>query len=395
MRQLSSLHKANYAPCVEFGEKTAATEASCTKAHYNQARLPHWERCSNEQSLSMSTVPPAAAQATARLESPALARDDALCATGRRVIEIETDALLELRNRVDGSFAAACQIILAAEGRVAVLGMGKSGHIGRKIAATLASTGTPALFVHPGEASHGDLGMIAPEDVTILISNSGETQELLSIVPSLKRTGVRLIAMTGKPASQLARTAEVHIDVAVPKEACPLNLAPSASTTATLAMGDALAIALLEARGFTEKDFAHSHPGGSLGRRLLLHISDVMHVGEELPVCDTDTLLSEALVIMTSSSLGMVVIVDDSDTVLGIFTDGDLRRILEARGDVHELRMGAAMTPGGVTVGPHQLAAEALNLMETRKISGLPVVDGGGKLIGALNMHDLLRAGVY
>jgi len=286
-------------------------------------------------------------------------------------------------------------MILGGTGRVAVLGMGKSGHVGRKIAATLASTGTPALFVHPGEASHGDLGMIAPQDIAVLISHSGETEELLSIVPSLKRTGVRLIAMTGKSTSQLAQAAEIHIDVAVPKEACPLNLAPSASTTATLAMGDALAIALLEARGFTEEDFAHSHPGGSLGRRLLLRITDVMHTGEEIPVCNTGTPLSDALVVMTSSRLGMVVIVDQHGLVLGVFTDGDLRRILESRGNVHTLRMGAAMTPGGVTVQPHQLAAEALNLMESCKISGLPVVDEDGKLIGALNMHDLLRAGVY
>ena len=326
---------------------------------------------------------------------PAHPTVQSLCRTGLEVIEIEAQALSKLAARLDGNFAAACQLILDGPGRVVVLGIGKSGHVGRKIAATLASTGTPALFVHPAEASHGDLGMIAGEDVVVAISNSGETSELLTIVPSIKRLGARMIAMTGQPQSQLATAADVHIDVGVDKEACPMNLAPTASSTATLAMGDALAIALLKARGFTEEDFAHSHPGGSLGRRLLLHIGDIMHTGEAIPACDPQTLLADALVIMTASSLGMLVVTGPGDRVLGVFTDGDLRRALEGRTDLHTAKVGDVMTVGGVSVRPEQLATEALNIMQTRKISGMPVVDDNGVLVGAFNMHDLLRAGVY
>ena len=319
---------------------------------------------------------------------------NALCRTGISVIEIEAQALHGLVSRVGNEFAAACQAILACTGRVVVLGMGKSGHIGGKIASTLASTGTPAFFVHPGEASHGDLGMIARDDVVLGISNSGETAEIVMIVPTLKRMGVVLIAMTGNPESRLATSADVHIDVSVSKEACPLDLAPTASTTATLAMGDAIAIALLEARGFTAEDFARSHPGGSLGRRLLLHISDVMHTGDAVPQCAASTPLSKALVEMTRTSLGMVVVVDDAGKVLGVFTDGDLRRVLELRANVHELQVDAVMTTNCVTVQPTQLAAEALHIMQERKVNGLPVVDAHQRLVGALNTHDLLRAGV-
>ena len=312
----------------------------------------------------------------------------------REVLETEASAISALAQRLDGSFTAACRLMLACRGRVVVTGMGKSGHIANKIAATLASTGTPAFFVHPGEASHGDLGMITGEDLVLALSNSGETSELVTILPLIKRLGVKLIALTGKPDSTLAKIADVHIDVSVAREACPLNLAPTASTTAALAMGDALAVALLDARGFTEEDFARSHPGGSLGRRLLLRVEDVMHKGEAIPQVSEGTSLSEALMEMSRKGLGMTAVVDAKGRVAGIFTDGDLRRTLDKRTDVHKASIDTVMTRNCTTVGPEALAGEALHLMESRKFNGLLVVGKDRELVGALNMHDLLRAGI-
>jgi arabinose-5-phosphate isomerase len=312
----------------------------------------------------------------------------------REVLETEASAITALIPRLDGSFTAACRLMLACRGRVVVTGMGKSGHVANKIAATLASTGTPAFFVHPGEASHGDLGMITGEDLVLALSNSGETSELVTILPLIKRLGVKLIAFTGKPDSTLAKTADVHLDVSVAREACPLNLAPTASTTASLAMGDALAVALLEARGFTEEDFARSHPGGSLGRRLLLRVEDIMHKGEALPRVAEGTALSQALMEMTRKGLGMTAIVDKQGRVAGIYTDGDLRRTLDKRVDVHQARIDDVMTRNCTVVAPETLAGEALHLMESRKFNGLLVVGKDRELLGALNMHDLLRAGI-
>ena len=318
----------------------------------------------------------------------------ALQATGRRVLEIERDALAGLLPRVNADFARACALMLACHGRVVVTGMGKSGHIGSKIAATLASTGTPSFFVHPGEASHGDLGMITRQDVVIAISNSGETAEILTILPLIKRMGAPLIAMTGKPGSTLAKSAEVHLDVTVEQEACPHNLAPTASTTATLAMGDALAVALLEARGFTQEDFARSHPGGALGRRLLLKISDLMHSGERVPKVSPQATLSEALLEMTRKGVGMTAIVDAQDHALGIFTDGDLRRVIDSGVDVRTVKISEVMTRGGKSVSAGQLAVDAVNLMDQHKITVLMVLDEQRKVLGVIHMHDLLRAGV-
>ena len=320
--------------------------------------------------------------------------ESALRASGVSVIETEARALAALAARVDGKFVAACRIMLSCHGRVVATGMGKSGHVARKIAATLASAGTPAFFLHPGEASHGDLGMITGADVVLTLSNSGETGEILTILPIIKRLGIPLVALTGNGRSRLANEADVHIDVGVEQEACPLGLAPTASTTAALAMGDALAIALLEARGFSADDFARSHPGGRLGRRLLLHIGDVMHTGADVPKVDAGQAVSSALVEMTRSRLGMAAVVDAGDRVLGVFTDGDLRRTLENDIDMKRMRIGEVMTRDCVTVTPEMLAAEAVNLMQQRAVSALPVVDGAGRLVGALNMHDLLRAGV-
>ncbi len=310
------------------------------------------------------------------------------------VLETEAAAVRALAARIDAAFVRACRHMLECDGRVVVLGMGKSGHIGGKIAATLASTGTPAFFVHPGEASHGDLGMITARDVVLAISNSGETEEILTILPLIKRLGVPLIALTGRPESTIARAAAAHIDVSVETEACPLGLAPTASTTATLAMGDALAISLLECRGFTAEDFARSHPGGRLGRRLLLRIEDVMHTGEGIPTVPQGCLLSRALVEMTRKGLGMTAVVDGAGRAVGVFTDGDLRRALDKGVDVHATPVDTLMTRDCVTVAPHELAAEGLQLMQARKINALLVVDATGALVGALNMHDLLRAGV-
>ncbi|HKU88683.1 MAG TPA: KpsF/GutQ family sugar-phosphate isomerase [Steroidobacteraceae bacterium] len=316
-----------------------------------------------------------------------------LIAAGRRAIEIEGRALAALVPRLDGGFAQACEVCLQCKGRVIVTGMGKSGHIAGKIAATLASTGTPSFFMHAAEASHGDIGMITREDVLLAISNSGETDEVLLLIPHASRLGVPLIAVTGHPKSSLARAARVHLDVSVSEEACPLNLAPTASTTVTLALGDALAVALLEARGFTPDDFARSHPGGALGRKLLLHVSDVMRTGEALPLVSPSAPLAEGLVVMSKKGLGMCVIVDGG-RMLGVFTDGDLRRVLDRQADVHRITMREVMNSPGKSVKAHELAAEAAHLMEKYRITALPVVDDGGTLIGALNVHDLLRAGV-
>ena len=313
---------------------------------------------------------------------------------GRRVLAIEARAVADLEQRLGPEFAAACALLLACEGRVVVTGMGKSGHVGNKIAATLASTGTPSFFLHPGEAMHGDIGMITARDVVLALSNSGETDELVAILPVIKRLDVPLIALTGSRDSTLGRYASVTLDVSVPQEACSLNLAPTASTTATLAMGDALAVAVLEARGFTQEDFARSHPGGTLGRRLLLHVEDVMHRGDTLPAVSPDTVLSAGLLEMSRKGLGMTAVVDERRRVLGVFTDGDLRRAFDRQIDVHQTRMHEVMTKNPKVAQPRMLAAEAVHLMETHRITALPVVDAEGVLIGALNVHDLLRAGV-
>ncbi len=313
---------------------------------------------------------------------------------GQAVIRNEAAAVAALEQRIGDAFSQACHFMLSCQGRVVVTGMGKSGHIGSKIAATLASTGTPAFFVHPGEASHGDLGMITSGDVVLALSNSGETSELLTILPLIKRIGAPLIAMTGNPRSNLARESDAHIDVSVAQEACPLNLAPTSSTTAALAMGDALAIALLESKGFTEKDFALSHPGGSLGRRLLLHIGDIMHAGDQVPLIPETAQLRDALVEMTNKGLGMTAVVDDEGRLSGIYTDGDLRRTLDSTVDIHTCRVSDVMTRGCITASADLLAAEALQIMEENKINSLLIVDDRQQVVGALNMHDLLRAGV-
>ncbi|PKM22248.1 MAG: D-arabinose 5-phosphate isomerase [Gammaproteobacteria bacterium HGW-Gammaproteobacteria-14] len=315
-------------------------------------------------------------------------------ATARRVLEIESRALLSLVDAVDSSFNAACERLLACSGRVIVTGMGKSGHVANKIAATLASTGTPSFFVHPAEASHGDLGMITAADAVLALSNSGETAEVLTIIPVIKRKGATLISMTGRPESTLARLSDVHLNVAISEEACPLNLAPTSSTTAALAMGDALAIALLEARGFTAEDFALSHPGGSLGRRLLLTVNDVMHSGERLPSVRDTVKLTEALLEMTRKGLGMTTVCDAEGRLVGVFTDGDLRRLLDKDFDVRTTAIAEVMNHTPITIAPGHLAAEALQIMESRKINGLIVCDAQQRAVGALNMHDMLRAGV-
>ena len=320
---------------------------------------------------------------------------DTLIASGQRVIQIETRALQAMQARMGADFAQASRELLACRGRVVCTGMGKSGHIARKIAATLSSTGTAAFFLHPGEASHGDLGMVKDDDVVLLLSNSGDTEEILTVVPALKRQGNRIIAMTGRPASRLALLADVHLDVSVPEEACPLGLAPTSSTTAALVMGDALAVALLEARGFTVDDFARSHPAGSLGRRLLLHIADVMHAGSDVPRVGLEATAREALVEMSRTRLGMTAVVDADDRLIGVFTDGDLRRALDdAQVDLRTTPVSKLMGHAPVTIGAQQLAVEAAHLMEAHKISALVVVDGQVRVVGALNIHDLLRARV-
>lgn len=313
---------------------------------------------------------------------------------GRRVLEIEAEAVRALARRLDASFLAAINLVMACRGRVVVSGIGKSGHIARKIASTMASTGTPAFFVHAAEASHGDLGMVRPEDVFIAISHSGESAELLAIVPMLKRQGAKLIAMTGQAGSMLAREADVHLDASVTQEACPLNLSPTASTTAALALGDALAVALLDARGFSEADFARSHPGGALGRRLLTRVSDVMRQGADVPAVPLNATLPEAILEITRKRMGMTAVVDATDRVAGIFTDGDLRRTVEKVSNLKTARISEVMTPKPRVIRAQALAAEAVELMERHMINQLLVVDDDGVLSGALDMHDLFRAKV-
>jgi arabinose-5-phosphate isomerase len=312
----------------------------------------------------------------------------------RAVLENEADSVRTLASRLDAGFVQACEFLLHCKGRVVVTGMGKSGHIGNKIAATLASTGTPSFFVHPGEASHGDLGMITDQDVVVALSNSGETDEILTILPIIKRLGVPLIAMTGRPQSTLATNANVHFDISVKEEACPLGLAPTSSTTATLAMGDALAVAVLESRGFTAEDFARSHPAGALGRRLLLHVGDIMHSGDTLPAVTESASLRETVLEMTRKRLGMTAIVDANNKVLGVFTDGDLRRCFDQGTDLQSTTIAAVMTPNPISLHAEQLAEEALRTMESRNINGVLVTDPEGHLIGALNMLDLVHARV-
>ena len=321
-------------------------------------------------------------------------RADAILLMAKAVLRIEAEAVAALIDRIGEDFLLACELLLGCQGRVVVMGMGKSGHIARKIAATLASTGTPAFFLHPAEASHGDLGMVTRADVVIALSNSGETQEILAIVPLLKRQDIPLICMTGQPHSSLARVASVCLDIAVDQEACPLGLAPTASTTAALAMGDALAISLLESRGFTEADFARSHPGGTLGKRLLLRVEDLMHRPPRVPQVALGTFLGDALLEMTRQGLGMTTVVDAQMRLQGIFTDGDLRRALADAVDLQRTPIEAVMTRHGTTLAPDALAVEALNVMEAHKITALVVVDDTDRVIGALHMHDLLRAGV-
>ncbi|WP_376694593.1 KpsF/GutQ family sugar-phosphate isomerase [Wenzhouxiangella sp. EGI_FJ10409] len=310
------------------------------------------------------------------------------------VLETEARAIRALSERLGDDFVAACRLILDSPGHLVVTGMGKSGHIAHKLAATLASTGTPAFFVHPGEASHGDLGMIAEQNTVLALSNSGETEEVLRLLPGLKRLGVGLVAMTGNPASTLARHADVHLDTSVDREACPLGLAPTASTSAQLALGDALAIALLDARGFTAEDFARSHPAGSLGRRLLLRISDLMHSGDELPTIGRDASIADAIMQMTRSRLGMCAVLDEGDRLIGIVTDGDLRRHVDDLGDIRSNAAENIMTANPRTIRADELAASAVELMQNHRIQGVLVTDAQGQLVGALNFQDLLQAGV-
>jgi arabinose-5-phosphate isomerase len=325
---------------------------------------------------------------------PSMHAAQQLLATARRTLEIEAQALARLQQRLDHAFVRACELMLVCKGRVVVSGMGKSGHVAGKIAATLASTGTPAFFLHPAEAGHGDIGMITRGDLLLALSNSGETDELLTLLPQVERLGVPLIVITGRADSTLAQAAEVVLDASVEQEACPHNLAPTASTTAALALGDALAVALLEARGFTADDFARAHPGGTLGRQLLLRVADVMRSGDALPRVHPDTALATGLLEMSRKGLGMTAVVDGENHVVGVFTDGDLRRALDARIDVHAVDMSRVMTAGGLSLGPHELAARAARLMESHRVTSLLVVDDAKRLIGALNVHDLMRAGV-
>ncbi len=320
--------------------------------------------------------------------------DQHIIALAKRVLSVEADAVRALEQRIGDEFVQACRLCLNCRGRLVVTGIGKSGHIAGKIAATLASTGSPAFFLHPGEASHGDMGMITSDDVVIAVSNSGETSEIVILLPLIRRLAASLITLTGKPDSTLATAATVNLDVSVAEEACPLNLAPTASTTATLATGDALALALLECRGFTVEDFARSHPGGRLGRRLLVRVEDLMHTGDAVPSVQADTSLKEALLEMTAKGLGMTAVVNSDGRVAGVFTDGDLRRTLDHQVDIHETSIAELMTAGCVTVTPQMLASEAVSVIETHKITGLLVVDDAGRLAGALNIHDLFRAGV-
>lgn len=312
---------------------------------------------------------------------------------GKQVLQTEREGLAQLDQYINEDFTKSCEAILSCLGKVVVMGMGKSGHIGRKIAATLASTGTPAFFVHPGEASHGDLGMVSSHDIVLAISNSGESHEIQALIPVLKRQKVKLICMTNNPDSSMGKAADIHLCVKVPQEACPLGLAPTTSTTATLVMGDALAVALLQARGFTAEDFALSHPGGALGRKLLLRVSDIMHTGSELPHVSRDASLRDALLEITRKNLGLTVICDDLMKIEGIFTDGDLRRIFDLGVDLNNAKIADVMTSCGIRIRPNALAVDALNLMQARHITSLLVADGD-QLIGVVHMHDMLRAGV-
>ncbi|MBQ4828761.1 KpsF/GutQ family sugar-phosphate isomerase [Alteromonas sp. MMG017] len=323
-----------------------------------------------------------------------MSQENSFITSAKRVIEIEAQAISALSSRMNDDFVTACTLLQNCAGKVVVCGMGKSGHIGHKIAATLASTGTPSFFMHPGEANHGDLGMLSKGDVLLAISNSGETAELVNLLPIVKRLNVPVIAMTNSVTSSLGQHADVVLNISVEKEACSLGLAPTSSTTATLVMGDALAVALLDRKGFTSDDFALSHPGGSLGRKLLLKVSDIMLTGGELPLVDENALVAEALLEISNKGLGMTGVIDNQGLLIGIFTDGDLRRILDARIDLHTATVTQVMTKGGKTTMPEQLAVEALNLMETHKISALMVTDETRKPVGAFNMHMLLKAGV-
>ena len=320
--------------------------------------------------------------------------EDAVKQLARAVIETEAKAIAELLPRVDHAFVEACRAILSSKGRVVVLGVGKSGHIGNKIAATLASTGTPAFFVHAAEAAHGDLGMITADDIVLVLSNSGETDEVKQLLPLLKRLDVTIIAMTGNPNSYLAEFADVAIDVAVSEEACPLGLAPTSSTTASLVMGDALAVALLESRGFTREDFALSHPAGQLGRRLVIRIRDLMHTGDDMPIVQSDAVVTDAIVEISQKRLGMTAVIDATGNVAGIFTDGDLRRALGRGVDPHGTHVDNVMTSDPVSIEPETLAVEAVQIMQDRAIQALLVRDAEGELVGVLNFHDLLRSGV-
>ncbi|GAL57608.1 arabinose-5-phosphate isomerase KdsD [Pseudescherichia vulneris] len=312
---------------------------------------------------------------------------------GKDVLTIEREGLAELDRYINEDFTEACEKMFYCAGKVVVMGMGKSGHIGRKMAATFASTGTPSFFVHPGEAAHGDLGMVAPQDIVIALSNSGESNEILALIPVLKRLQVPLICVTSRPESSMARAADIHLCVKVPREACPLGLAPTSSTTAALVMGDALAVALLKARGFTAEDFALSHPGGALGRKLLLRVNDIMHTGDEIPHVSKEASLRDALLEITRKNLGMTVVCDDLMKIEGIFTDGDLRRVFDMGADVRSLGIADVMTPGGIRVRSGTLAVDVLNLMQSRHITAVMVADGD-QLLGVVHMHDLLRAGV-
>ncbi|MES2770669.1 MAG: KpsF/GutQ family sugar-phosphate isomerase [Pseudomonadota bacterium] len=340
-----------------------------------------------------TSIDPSKPSAATAPNTPIKIKPQAL-ALARQVLQIEAHAVLALAERIDGAFLQALSLILNCAGRVIVSGIGKSGHIARKIASTLASTGTPAYFVHPAEARHGDLGMITRDDVLIALSNSGESEELLAILPSIKRQGAKLISLTGNPNSALARSADVHLDAAVAQEACPLNLAPTASTTVALALGDALAVALLDARGFGAEDFARSHPGGSLGRRLLTRVRDVMRSGADVPKVLPSQAVTDAILEISRGGIGMSVVVSSSNQVIGIFTDGDLRRAFGQNLDLRSLHVFDVMRDKPRTIGAEQLAAEAVDMMERYKINQLPVVDNAGHLLGALNMHDLFKAKV-
>ena len=320
--------------------------------------------------------------------------NDELLKLASEVLAIESRAVDALRDRLGDEFIAACELCLETSGRIVVSGMGKSGHVSNKIAATLSSTGTPAFFMHPAEASHGDLGMITSRDLLLAISYSGETMEVVTILPVVKRIGAKLLSITGNPKSTMAKAADVHLDISVNEEACPLNLAPTASTTATLAMGDALAIALLNSRGFTAEDFARSHPSGNLGKRLILRVSDIMHSGDRIPAVMSDVSLRDGLMEMTDKGLGMTAIVSDDRTLEGIFTDGDLRRTLDSGADIHSTRIRDVMHSNCKTISPDILAAEALHILEENKITSLVVTNEDNKLIGALNIHDLFREGL-